>query len=305
MSAQVIARSLSRPVWERLRNEPFAAQVLAVFERVCDLVCPDGGVIALVLPRIGNGPLNIVLDGKPGVFDGLQPATSAWLDSARLRVGELEIDPEAATIWEPCPDWKRLRLHRDAIRDRLPLLQATAFRCAAEGSFLILTPDQQADGEPYAAGTESLGSAAQTVFAAAREATGLLQAGWKGDAARVQAGAAQLAGLGGGLTPAGDDFLTGVMMWAWLTHPNPGLLCHLLLEAAAPRTTILSAALLGAAARGECSAAWHVLLAALSRGTDGELVKAVQEVLSHGATSGADALAGFLWAGSDSSSESF
>ena len=113
----------------------------------------------------------------------------------------------------------------------------------------------------------------------------------------LETGAAQLAGLGGGLTPAGDDFLTGVMLWAWLAHPSPRSQCRLLVKAAAPRTTTLSAAFLQAAARGECGVAWHVLLAALSEGGDAELATAVQDVLSHGATSGADALAGFLWTG--------
>jgi hypothetical protein len=88
------------------------------------------------------------------------------------------------------------------------------------------------------------------------------------------------------------------MMWAWLANPDPPAICYLLLGASAPHTTTLSAALLGAAARGECSAAWHLLLAALSQGGDSHLDAAVRDVLSVGATSGADTLAGFLWAGS-------
>jgi len=84
----------------------------------------------------------------------------------------------------------------------------------------------------------------------------------------------------------------------WLAHPTPRSLCRALVEAAAPRTTTLSAAFLRAAAQGEWSAAWHVLLAALNEGTEVEITAAVQDVLAHGATSGADALAGFLWIGS-------
>ena len=126
-----------------------------------------------------------------------------------------------------------------------------------------------------------------SVLDAAGEATGLLQAGWQGDEDQLGAGAARLAGLGSGLTPSGDDFLTGVMTWAWLDHPDPPALCHSLLDASALRTTTLSAALLGAAARGECSAAWQVLLAALAQGSDSDLDAAVRDVLSVGATSGA------------------
>ena len=39
-----------------------------------------------------------------------------------------------------------------------------------------------------------------------------------------------------------------------------------------------------------------MLLAALAHGSDEEIAGAVQDVLAHGVTSGADALAGFLWA---------
>jgi hypothetical protein len=72
----------------------------------------------------------------------------------------------------------------------------------------------------------------------------------------------------------------------------------LVVETAADLTTILSAAFLQAAARGECSAAWHALLGALVEGSDAALTAAATEVLSHGATSGADILAGFLCVGS-------
>jgi hypothetical protein len=124
-----------------------------------------------------------------------------------------------------------------------------------------------------------------------------LRAGWTYDMAQLQEGAIRLAGLGRGLTPSGDDFLTGVMLWAWLAHVKPHSVCRALVDAAADRTTTLSAAFLRAAARGECMAAWHRLLFALSEGSDEELAAAVGTVLAYGATSGTDALAGFLWMG--------
>ena len=279
MSVCVAARSISRPVRERLQH-PFSARVLAVFERACDLVTFNGDVIALVTPQVGDGPLNIVADVD---FATVEPGAEARLNEARLQIGGLEIALNNATVWEPCPDWASLRAGRDAFVDRLSLLETLALRHAPAGSLLALASPPA--GDPDA------------TFATAREAAEILQTGWEGDAARLQAGAAQLAGLGTGLTPAGDDFLTGLMLWGWLAHPDPNCLCHLLVEAAGPRTTTLSAAFLRAAARGECSAAWHALLAALSRGEDEEVAGSVQEVLAHGATSGADALAGFLWGG--------
>jgi len=279
VSVCVVARSISRSVHERLQ-QPLSARVLAVFERVCDLATNDGGVIALATSQIGDGPLNIVVDVD---FATVEPGTEAHWNGERLQVGGLKVALDKAVIWEPCPDWESLQAVYDNLVDYLPFLHTLALRHAPEGSLLALTSTQE--GGPDA------------TFDAAREAIEVLRTGWQGDAAQLQAGAARLAGLGGGLTPAGDDFLTGLMLWGWLAHSDPGSLCRLLAEATAPRTTTLSAAFLRAAARGECSAAWHALLAALSRGSDEEVAMTVRGVLAHGATSGADALAGFLWGG--------
>jgi hypothetical protein len=277
----LIARSISRPVQERLQGRPFAARALAVFDHACDLVTTDGDVVALVTPQIGDGPLNIVVEAEPGGFAAVEPGMPSRLAGRAqhpvplLRVGGLGVVLEGAAIWEPCPDWSVLRAGRAVIVGRLPLLRIVALRHAP------------------AVGRDGVLSCA-----VAREAAATLWAGWKGDLVQVREGTARLAGLGGGLTPAGDDFLIGAMLWAWLAHPIPLAFCHTLLTAAAPRTTTLSAAFLRAAAQGECNAAWHRLLAALEMGAEDELAATVREVLAYGATSGADALAGFLWMGS-------
>jgi hypothetical protein len=104
-----------------------------------------------------------------------------------------------------------------------------------------------------------------------------------------------LAGLGPGGTPAGDDFLVGVMAAIWLLGDEAQ--APAIAETAAPRTSALSAAFLRAAGRGELIAPWHALLAALSAGDVVEVEKAAMQVESFGASSGADALDGFILAG--------
>ena len=279
------ARSISRPIHSALRQEPFAARVLATFDHACDLVTPDGNVIAVVAPRVGDGPLNIVVDGKPGDFPVLQPGTAARLQEANLQIGDIQVILAGATVWEPGPDWNVLRARRASIERNLHTLSSVGVRLAAPASWLAGHAPRVIS--PYA----------RPMIQAAIEA---LRAGWRGDFAQLQGGAARLAGLGSGLTPAGDDFLVGVMLWAWLAHPTPHSFCRAIVEAAAPRTTTLSAAFLRAASRGECDAAWHQLLAVLGTVTDDELAPAIQGVLAHGATSGADTLAGFLWMASGS-----
>jgi hypothetical protein len=192
-----------------------------------------------------------------------------------------------ARTWDPCPNGPDLRPRRGEVRPALERLRGAALRHAPEGSLVgLLSASSQAEG-PLAAG----------VMAEAGRAARALAEGWAGDGARLQAAAARLAGLGQGLTPAGDDWLVGAMLWAWLAHPDPDRACALVAEAAAPRTTALSAAYLRAAAAGQCSAAWHRLLPALCGGAQAGLEGAAQGVLAAGHTSGADALAGFLYAG--------
>jgi hypothetical protein len=109
-------------------------------------------------------------------------------------------------------------------------------------------------------------------------------------------GAELLAGLGGGLTPAGDDFVCGVFLWAHITHRGHALLLRAA-DAIAPKTTILSAAFVRAAARGECMMVWHSFIDALTSTPRDmrNLLRATDAILKIGHTSGADALAGFLY----------
>lgn len=281
------ATSISRRVRESWHDAVPGSRVMAVFDRACNLVSPDGLVTSLVLEEIGNGPLNSVVDGIPGIFDRLAPGQRVFDSGDSLVVGGLRVAVDEAVLWEPRPDWDWLRQHWNP-ESGLYHLAATSVQCAPSLGLLVLLSDKALSTQPRKLVQE-------TVRTTAHQAAQQLAAGWKGDSARLRSGAQQLAGLGEGLTPAGDDFLAGVMLWAWLTHPSPNYVCRNLLEEAAPRTTRLSAELLGAAAAGEYSAPWHRLLLALTHDHEQRLSEAARGVLAFGSTSGADSLAGFLW----------
>jgi hypothetical protein len=320
---RLVARSISRSVSQRIESGLEGARVLAVFERACNLVTPRGDVVALVLPEIGNGPLNVVVEeagrsevpARSGLFQTLEPGIAGRIEHSCLEAGELEVELERAETWEPCPDWDQLRRKRDAIEGRLRWVQTLALGQPPAGSFLQLLPNQDPGGQGLAGFGKPGGLRRQQSTEGGEltpDLTGLgkpvrsgalrhLEAGWAGDADALRTGAGLVAGLGGGLTPAGDDFLIGVMLWAWLAHPEAERFCRCLLEASAARTMMLAAAFLRSAAEGECSAAWHCLLGALDGGTKQELAGAVKNVLSCGHTSGADTLAGFVWMGLASS----
>jgi hypothetical protein len=293
MDTELRAISISRGVIDMLRDAPFRGRVVGVFTHACTLASADGRVIGVVGTDAGDGPLNVVLDAKDVeaivVLDGVQAGTPATMHEAGLWIGPVHITLQEARVWEPLPEWGELRARAGQIVRHLPALQAVAVAAAPTGSLLTLLDDK-----PEAArGGQDLG-AGDTFAARVYRAGQALRAGWAGDADLREA-AAGLAGLGGGLTPAGDDFLAGVMLWAWLAHPDAERWCSRLAKAAAPRTTTLAAALLRAAARGECSHAWQALLNALAAGGPERLATAVRDVLAYGSTSGGDMLAGFLW----------
>jgi hypothetical protein len=304
---RIVARSVSRQVCEWLGPGLQAARVLAAFDRVCNLVTGEGSVIALVAPQVGDGPLNVVLGGTVDFFGTVRVGAEVTCDRNWLLAyggachPSFHVDLCQAATWEPCPDWARLRARRGQMLSLLGDLRAL---CAGHSPRSVLEPllgaKQQAEpsrspGKLDLASHLGGGDLAGMTLDRALEAAVDLCAGWSADGERLRRGGAALAGLGAGLTPAGDDFLSGAMLAAWLAHPTPRRFCQILAQAAAPRTTALSAAFLRAAARGQCNAAWHRLLGALAEGTETDVIVAAQRVLGLGATSGADTLVGFLY----------
>ncbi|WP_406277820.1 DUF2877 domain-containing protein [Embleya sp. NBC_00896] len=118
------------------------------------------------------------------------------------------------------------------------------------------------------------------------------------DPERAGAAALRLIGLGPGLTPSGDDALCGLLLA--LRHLTPGPTGARLATAlgarvtahAAGRTTDLSAALLGHAARGDGCAQLVDLIGAVGRGHD--VFPCLRRLLTVGHTSGADLSLGVL-----------
>ena len=271
----------------QMTGQPAAGRIHSVFRRACAIQFENDHLVVLVAPEVGNGPLNIVLEGTLAGWQSLQSGMVVRREDKRVQVGHLSVSLEAASIWEPCPDWERFRPGAGRLLRRAGPLADWAQERVPGDSLLALL------GGPLRGGRV----AESATHARALAGAGAMWAGWQGDEAQLRAGTTQLAGLGGGLTPAGDDFTLGALLCAWLAHPDPVGYCSLVVGAAAGRTTMLSAAFLKAAGRGECVEVWHGLLEALEDGSGGRVIAAAAAVLAYGHTSGADALAGFLWMG--------
>jgi hypothetical protein len=107
-----------------------------------------------------------------------------------------------------------------------------------------------------------------------------------------------LLGLGGGLTPSGDDYVGGVLFIRTLTalgdRPGWRRLADAVVAAAPARTHPISAALLADLADGLGWAPLHDLIAALATGDDAAAEIAARSLVRLGHTSGWDLLAGVI-----------
>lgn len=277
--ARLRAISLSRPIYEFLRT-PHTGTVLATFVRSCYLDL-DGQIVVVVLPDLLNGPLNLVVAADSGfTFDSLPVGAPVSGSPLFIRVGDaVEISLEQSSVWNPAvAGWDHTNLSR--IRANLRMVSSLVQTEAPDGSFAAYFHDPA------------------RLPARAIEAMKLLEGGLAQPSVElVEAAARQLAGLGGGLTPSGDDVLVGTLICLTVLpggdHRAPR---GAILAATQGRTTRISAAYLASASRGEAGEAWHDLMRSLAESDRTAVESATRGVIAFGETSGADMLAGFLLA---------
>lgn len=102
-------------------------------------------------------------------------------------------------------------------------------------------------------------------------------------------------GAGPGLTPSGDDYLTGVLAADWMHHFScPEFRTIIKKLADGEYTTDIGANQLICAAEGEFSSSWIGFINAYSMADDMEMKKHLIGILKYGHTSGRDMFAGFL-----------
>jgi hypothetical protein len=237
------------------------ARLLHVFDQACNLINERRAVLSVVTQRIGNGPFNLVVEDEICFSDYLNAQSPVSFRAGQMDLGDLTIDTAGAQVWSPRPDWEKLHAARGVLLDQLKWLPISKYQ-------------------------PELPNALISDFAIALAAA---------DIESAVKFTPQLAGLGNGLTPAGDDFIVGALLAVWLIHPpeTARALAREIASLAAPLTTSLSAAWLMSTGKGEAGAAWRRFLAALLSTDRLEIQESKINILSTGASSGADALAGF------------
>jgi hypothetical protein len=244
---------------------PRQPRMLHVFDEACNLINERKEVLSVVTAKIGNGPLNLVVQDGLSFSENLYAESDVRVEGENLNLGDLTIYTTAAKLWDPRPNWQKLYAQQNRIFTQLQHVQITTYQDRIGLQF----PDSLVADLSSALATADIITASKL--------------------------ACHLAGLGIGLTPAGDDFLMGAMHAVWILHPPEVALAlaREIAEAAAPLTTSLSAALLRSAAKGEAGIGWHEFLDALISDETLRIQAALDKLLAVGESSGADALAGF------------
>ncbi len=255
--------------------------MLHVFDRVCNLINANDAVVSLVTSGIGNGPFNIVV--PPIRFsDHITPDSQIVCQLDALIVGNLTIDITDAKNWNSRPDWDALQKNRHLLHDAIPQLTAVLQKLSPANSFASFVVNLP---EPDSAIKKEMLRIARVYV------DNLIRGLSSRNQALCLESVVELAGLGDGLTPAGDDWIMGCTLAA---HIFASPIAPLLAITAAGRTTALSATWLRAAARGECGEMWHSLFGAILEGDESAIYAAAAKIVQQGHTSGSDALAGFV-----------
>ena len=261
--------------------------VLAVFRRSVYLEHRASAAIACVgPPALGAGPLNALA--------GAGEALPDWQDSG-LAPGD-PVTPEGGGIGIAglgALTLRDARLH-DPPRGPHPWTGDGLGKALARLS-AMLAPFALDDGlAPLADPARRAAPPASPLIERALPAVAALESRLASGAPPPRDAVERLVGLGPGLTPSGDDFLGGAMIALAMAGraEAAAALAAPVLEAARAATNRISAAHLGAAARGFGADAMHLALDAMARGDDRALAAALRGLDAIGHSSGWDAMAG-------------
>lgn len=281
-SISLQAQLIAEPAVGWLASRP-KATILNVFDHSCNLIAQNGELLSLITPQVDPGPFSIVVDMPDGgnesfveLCTGERIGSGVITNAIGLEIGPLTVNVQTARCWDPrISPALLLQPPVDGIRllSRLLIDYAPASSLAS-----------QVNGD--------IGKSFQN----------RIQAAWlkiergisERSADHCAQGARLAAGVGVGLTPAGDDFLLGVIVALWSGLREPKGLVDSIVAEAAPRTSRLSAAWLRAAGRLEVGQAWHGLIGALHKNDKRSIVATGRRLLGIGHSSGRDGLTGFV-----------
>lgn len=277
-----------------LRTLRGCGSVEGAFRGVINLLLPDGELMALAARGSGDGPRTLVVDVAHWFDQGVEAGAAVGFGPGGISLqgafGSLRISVRGAAEWHP-------------ILPYFGSLTPSELAVPARALHHLVS----VDGEPGGMLGPSPGAGPMEVAVCTALERGrgeLVRAVRSSDTVGMRHGVLALLGLGPGLTPAGDDFLTAIALLSSLDGSRLGPLARVLrdvLDEQPGRTTLLSTTTLREALSGRVRAGLVDVLRALAatRGqSEAQAIETVRDpvrrALAHGHTSGTDTLSGLV-----------
>jgi len=226
--------------------------------------------------RVGAGPLNIVLEGAT-----LDSVRSLEIHDDSFRLNDNRISLKDSALYDSNIEIDGF--NRKVFRHNLQFLEDALVRYAPSRSLAFLIDNRRR--------TEFTSSFDCAIVNRLEEGLKKLLAG------DYRSGGEMMKGVGYGLTPSGDDFISGLLIALNVcqrilnTDPSPAIE---ILHQAAKGGNAFTNAFLDCAARGQVSEKCKTLIHALCNAEQNEILSCTHRLLAVGATSGADEAVGFL-----------
>jgi len=254
-------------------NGLFSFTELSRHKGIINLIDKDTGLVRSLVAMPENMTAFSLL--VPDLFTGRKGLPPSGSLHSRQYGSFLEIDGQTVSF-QDCPLWKGT-----------PPLYPIAEECRKRELSLLVTKIDRGDSFLTLLGEED----SNPFQRKARAITG------KGaeEGKSLPEGLEQLVGLGQGLTPAGDDFLTGILLAQNLYPAIPPVETKKI-EDRLELTTAPGRTMLYGALRGSFPAYILNYLKEMERAdSEKEILISMERAARHGATSGRDCLAGFYW----------
>jgi len=244
-------------------DAPWTGRVLSLHSRALNILRADGLAVSVVADRISMSAMGVL---AIGLFE--TPLDTKLMDTAvGMADAVITFDSFATIDCAHCPTWEGT-VAPEAVRSMpaeiVHAIQDGLFIHGRPGGLLGILRSGPAENAFVTRGRKSL------------------------EGGRLE----ELVGSGPGLTPSGDDFLTGAL----LASSASVSFMRARLERVLPGTTPAGRTLLWMALRGRFPAYLVDFIDAAARAISADAVgSAVRAACAQGETSGTDALAGFCW----------
>ncbi|HWR45982.1 DUF2877 domain-containing protein [Sporomusa sp.] len=260
----------------------YSGQVHSVFRQTVNISATDGRLYSIATAQQDNAPCSIrVAAPIPFTEMGIQSGDKVQAAQGKLCVGNITIDIADIALWESVLPAFPARQSGMVLENHTNILRQCIARYGKSGGLRDLW-------------FSSTSSAYQSVFSAVltESAQNLLAALRKKDFDEAYRRGCELIGLGGGLTPSGDDFcaalLTVINMPKGPFGEKYRRLGYQLADTAIQQTTVISQDMLKLAANGQARENVIAVLREVTGGSPASLEAATLKVLQIGSLSGTD-----------------